>query len=227
MKASERARHVDRQGLTPAFTDPNEQAEATTAMFPLVYFVRHGQTDWNAEYRLQGQADTDLTRFGRGQADRNGRRLAQLIDDPAGFDFVASPLRRTRETMERIRAAMGLAAERLSHRPAADRDPFRRLAGLYLRRTRAARARLDAGAQDDKWDFVPPGAGAESYAMLLERIRPWLEAADAADGLRHPWRRHPHPVQDDREQCRRARPRPWKSSQDRVLKLENARLDWL
>ena len=29
-------------------------------MPPLCYFVRHGQTGWNAELRLQGQADTDM-----------------------------------------------------------------------------------------------------------------------------------------------------------------------
>jgi probable phosphoglycerate mutase len=77
-------------------------------MPPLVYVVRHGQTDWNAEYRLQGQADTDLNATGRRQASANGRRLAGLIDDPAAFDFVASPMLRTRHTMELIRSAMGL-----------------------------------------------------------------------------------------------------------------------
>ena len=71
-------------------------------MFPLVYFVRHGQTDWNAEHRLQGQADIDLNALGRAQADRNGRKLRELIADPQAFDFVASPLRRTRETMELV-----------------------------------------------------------------------------------------------------------------------------
>ena len=44
-------------------------------MVPLVYIVRHGQTQWNAEFRLQGQADTDLNELGREQATRNGRRL--------------------------------------------------------------------------------------------------------------------------------------------------------
>ena len=77
-------------------------------MLPLVYFVRHGQTDWNAEHRLQGQADIALNALGRAQATRNGRKLAELIADPADFDFVASPLGRTRETMELVRAAMGL-----------------------------------------------------------------------------------------------------------------------
>ena len=78
------------------------------ATYPLVYFVRHGETSWNADSRLQGQADTDINAKGRAQATRNGEALARLIPDPAGFDFVASPLRRTRETMERVRAAMGL-----------------------------------------------------------------------------------------------------------------------
>ena len=78
---------------------------------PLTYVVRHGQTEWNAEYRLQGQADTDITETGRKQADQNGRKLAGLIDDSHPFDFVASPMRRTRETMERIRVAMGLAPD--------------------------------------------------------------------------------------------------------------------
>src|SRR5690606_32233692 len=86
------AGHHHRQGMTA----------------PTIYLVRHGQTDWNAEYRLQGQADTDLNETGRAQAGRNGRRLAGLVADPAGFDFVSSPMRRTRETMERLRAAMGL-----------------------------------------------------------------------------------------------------------------------
>ena len=77
-------------------------------MYPLVYIARHGQTQWNAERRLQGQADTDINARGREQATGNGRRLAGFVKNPAEFDFVASPMRRTRETMELMRAAMGL-----------------------------------------------------------------------------------------------------------------------
>src|SRR5690242_2840143 len=77
-------------------------------MYPLVYIARHGQTEWNAEHRLQGQADTDINTLGRKQAAFNGRRLAELIGKGPDFDFVASPMRRTRETMQLMREAMGL-----------------------------------------------------------------------------------------------------------------------
>ena len=30
----------------------------------------------------------------------------------------------------------------------------------------------------DKWDFRPPGDAAESYQMLLERVRPFFEALE-------------------------------------------------
>ena len=59
-----------------------------------IYFVRHGQTDWNAERRFQGQLDIPLNDTGRAQAARNGAALARVIGDSAGFDFVSSPLSR-------------------------------------------------------------------------------------------------------------------------------------
>jgi len=126
-------------------------------MYPLVYIVRHGQTAWNAEARLQGQADTDLNALGREQATGNGRRLAELVGDPGDFDFVASPMRRTRETMERIRAAMKLD-------PLAYRTDIRLIevnfgdwqsftfAELETRSPEASRSRAL-----DKWNFQPPG----------------------------------------------------------------------
>ena len=75
---------------------------------PPLFVVRHGQTGWNAAGRLQGHTDTDISSLGRAQADRNGLALKELIGEPEAFDYVASPLRRTCETLERIRSAMEL-----------------------------------------------------------------------------------------------------------------------
>src|SRR4051812_14488768 len=70
------------------------------ALSAIIYFVRHGETDWNREARLQGQRDIDLNATGRVQAEEAGRRFSALLPDPASLDYVASPLRRTRDTME-------------------------------------------------------------------------------------------------------------------------------
>lgn len=144
-------------------------------MYPLVYIVRHGQTAWNAEFRLQGQADTDLNVLGREQATANGHHLAELVGNPEEFDFVASPMRRTRETMERIRAAMELD-------PLAYRTDVRLIEvnfGDWQSFTFAELEKQSPGASRfralDKWNFQPPGEGAESYQMLLERVKPCFD----------------------------------------------------
>jgi broad specificity phosphatase PhoE len=195
-------------------------------MPPLCYFVRHGQTGWNAELRLQGQADTDMSELGRSQAVRNGRRLAGLIDSPEEFDFIASPLKRTRETMELIRREMRLPASgyrtdaRLMEVHFGDWQGFT-YAELEQRQPGSTAARLS-----DKWGFVGPGEGGENYQMLLDRVKPWYDA------LRQPTVCVTHggvmrilfrlvldmPEADAAE---------LDILQDRVLRLKDARLEWL
>lgn len=141
---------------------------------PLIYFVRHGQTDWNVENRLQGQAETDINATGQAQASANGKTLKGLIADPAAFDFVASPSRRTRETMERIRTAMGLDPTAYRIDPRLLELHFGDWQGftydeLELREPGSKRRRAV-----DKWNFCPPGAAAESYEILKERMSSWL-----------------------------------------------------
>ncbi|MER9441849.1 histidine phosphatase family protein [Mesorhizobium sp. M0340] len=147
-------------------------------MYPLVYIVRHGQTAWNAEARLQGQADTDLDELGREQASRNGRRLAELIDKPEDFDFVASPMRRTRETMERLRAAMKLDPHAYRTEPLLVELSFGDWQGFTFAELEANNPGSTRRRRLDKWNFQPPGEGAESYQMLLERVKPWFDALD-------------------------------------------------
>jgi len=66
-----------------------------------VLVVRHGETAWNRERRIQGWAPTRLTDRGREQADETGAHLAREYD----VDRIhASDLLRCRETVDRIRA---------------------------------------------------------------------------------------------------------------------------
>lgn len=139
-----------------------------------IYLLRHGQTDWNAEQRVQGQAETDINALGRRQAKANGARLAQLVPDASGYTFIASPMRRTRETMEIVRAEMGLPRESYVLEPRLVEVHFGDWQGSTFAELEVAQPGATAGRDADKWNFRPPGDAAESYAMLAERIRPWF-----------------------------------------------------
>ena len=66
--------------------------------------VRHGETDWNWERRLQGHTDNPLNTAGRAQARKAGRLLAADHWDVV----VSSPLLRAEQTADHIADAVGL-----------------------------------------------------------------------------------------------------------------------
>lgn len=148
-------------------------------MFPLTYICRHGQTDWNAERRLQGQHETDINDIGRAQADGNGRALGLVLGDEVhSFRFLSSPMRRTRETMERIRAAMGLDPLDYETDDLLKEVSFGDWQGFTLAELDAREPGTSARRDADKWYHVPPGNTAESYAMMALRVARWLETHD-------------------------------------------------
>ena len=145
-----------------------------------IIFVRHGETAYNAENRLQGQRDVPLNARGRDQARAVGwtlrARIGSEIDriDSAGA-FVASPLLRARETMEIARAVMDLSPKIYRVDAALMELTFGDWEGLTWAEVRARDADGVKARRADKWGFVPPGGG-ESYAMLAERVVAWLAA---------------------------------------------------
>ena len=66
--------------------------------------VRHGETDWNAEGRLQGHTDRPLSDFGRRQA----HELAEELDGEELEAIYSSDLARARETAEIVGRKLGL-----------------------------------------------------------------------------------------------------------------------
>ncbi len=155
-------------------------------MFPhRIIFVRHGETAYNAENRLQGQRDIPLRGRGRDQARAVGLALSARIGDEidrleAAQAFVASPLARARETMELARGAMGLPPKGFRIDAALKEIAFGDWEGLTWPEVEARDPRAVKARRADKWDFAPPHG--ESYAMLANRVRPFL-AALAADAF--------------------------------------------
>lgn len=86
---------------------PSSASQACAQPTKLV-LVRHGQTDWNAQGLLQGNAEVPLDETGRGQA----RALGQAIAGKRVDAVYSSPLSRAYETALAIAEARGLAVGR-------------------------------------------------------------------------------------------------------------------
>ncbi|MBW9115771.1 histidine phosphatase family protein [Rhizobium cauense] len=145
----------------------------------LIYVVRHGQTDWNAERRLQGQKDIPLNAIGRAQAWQNGIDLAEILKVEAiPFDFVASPLARTRATMEIAREAMGLPSKDYRTDERLVEVSFGDWEGFTIKELKATVRDRVTERNLNKWDFIPPGDDAESYEIMSWRVASWLNSVD-------------------------------------------------
>jgi probable phosphoglycerate mutase len=135
-----------------------------------VYLARHGETDWNAEHRLQGSADRHLNDTGRAQASQLADRLAGLH-----FDAVySSALARSRETADMVRGSVPLTI--------LDGLNERRLGafeGRRIDRSNPATAAEYARRSQDPHDALD---GGESLTAFFERI----QAAVAEILTRHP-----------------------------------------
>jgi probable phosphoglycerate mutase len=147
---------------------------------PTLYYIRHGETDWNAERRLQGQKDIPLNALGRTQASRCGMILRDLLGRDsrplADYDYVSSPLGRARETMELLRSGLGLEPSLYRTDSRLMEMSFGRWEGFTFAELQATEAEALAARERDKWGFVLPGG--ESYEQLTVRVRAWYESIE-------------------------------------------------
>lgn len=147
-------------------------------MSVLLYYMRHGETDWNREARLQGQRDIPLNDTGRSQARRCGEVMRDLLArdavDPASLDFVCSPLGRAVETMQLMRAGLGLDAAAYRLDPRLAEVSFGKWEGFTLEELRMQAPEAVADRERDKWGFTPPAA--ESYRTMSLRVVAWYRS---------------------------------------------------
>jgi broad specificity phosphatase PhoE len=145
---------------------------------PTIYYIRHGETDWNVEGRLQGHKDIPLNVRGRAQGIHCGEILRDLFArdgrDPAAFDYVSSPLGRARQTMELARPALGLRAQGYRIEPQLIEICFGEWEGFTIAQLHSRDPQRIAAREHDKWHFVPPGG--ESYEIVTGRMRAWYES---------------------------------------------------
>ena len=69
---------------------------------PPIYFIRHGETDWNKQKLVQGSADIALNATGVGQATAVALALVSKAPELQTYDFYVSPQIRAQQTMKII-----------------------------------------------------------------------------------------------------------------------------
>ena len=84
---------------------PTGPADALSDQVTRVIAVRHGETDWNVETRMQGQLDVPLNRKGRWQAER----LADALADSDIDAIHSSDLLRATQTADALARRLGLS----------------------------------------------------------------------------------------------------------------------
>ena len=148
---------------------------------PVIYYIRHGETSWNAEGRLQGTQDIPLNDLGRKQAAHAGNILADLLKrdghDKAVLPFVASPLQRARATMELVRGALKLPLEKYALDDRLREIGYGVWEGSTLAEMQAADPVLYAKRLTAKWTMAPEGG--ETYAEVQHRMRDWYDSVDS------------------------------------------------
>jgi broad specificity phosphatase PhoE len=142
---------------------------------PVIYYVRHGETSWNAEGRLQGVQDIPLNDLGRRQATQAGNILADLFArdgrEKSSLFFVASPLIRARATMELMRGELKLPRNGYALDDRLREIGYGQWEGSTLPEMQLRDPDLYAKRQTEKWTVSPPDG--ESYAEVQARMQEW------------------------------------------------------
>jgi broad specificity phosphatase PhoE len=142
---------------------------------PTLYYIRHGETDWNARGRLQGVQDVPLNELGWRQSLHAGGILADLFTrgglSKNALTFVASPLGRARQTMELVRGALDLPLSGYAVDDRLSEIAYGEWEGSTLAQAQARDPDLFARRQAAKWTVSPPGG--ESYVSVQARMSDW------------------------------------------------------
>ena len=148
---------------------------------PVIYYIRHGETSWNAEGRLQGAQDIPLNDLGRRQAAHAGHVLAELFArdgrDKSSLPFVASPLGRARATMELVRGVLNLPRGEYALDDRLREIGYGVWEGSTLAEMQAADPVLFARRLTAKWTMAPEGG--ETYEAVQFRMRDWYDSLAA------------------------------------------------
>ena len=138
-----------------------------------IFLLRHGETEWNALGRFQGQRDSPLTAPGREQAARMGRILHKALDNRAVPALHVSPLGRARETATIVcRYVPGLVSMKIE--PRLQEVTTGAWDGMTREEIEAGWPHALADTTCHDWYFQSPDG--ERFEAAFERAREWVRS---------------------------------------------------
>ena len=144
--------------MTPAMADPFNERNNTPTLFGL---LRHGQTEWNTEKRIQGYGDSPLTAEGREQT----AKWVPTLQTYRWDRIFASDLGRVRETVAIINHHLQLPVD---YDPRLREQGWGEWEGLTLPYIQANFQAELARRVAMGWNFAAPGG--ESRQAVKDRI---------------------------------------------------------
>lgn len=139
---------------------------------PELWILRHGQTEWNVEERLQGHLDSPLTRLGVHQAQVQGEILRGALPK-SGVRAFASPSGRARRTAEIALEGLDLPFEDV---PALREVDVGAWQGCRAADLRMRHPTIESCSDPHLWKFSAPGG--ESLAQMVSRVSALMERLD-------------------------------------------------
>lgn len=139
-----------------------------------LYIIRHGETDWNKQKKLQGQSDTELNEYGIELARITGEALKDIH-----FDYIySSPLKRAYRTAELIRGEREL--------PIITDDRLKEIGFGINEGVRAELITQDFHYFFDAPEKYVPAEGGETYEQLCTRSRDFIDSVIVPLSLKEP-----------------------------------------
>lgn len=133
-----------------------------------LYMLRHGETAWNTERRMQGTKDSALTERGRQQATAMGRALrTELARAPGPTLFLRSPLGRVRETTDIIGRELGLEPAEWRDDPRLVELGYGAWEGFSWKEIEVTHPTALTDWRTDPHGYCPPGG--ETHQALRQR----------------------------------------------------------
>jgi probable phosphoglycerate mutase len=136
-----------------------------------VYLVRHGETEWNRDRRIQGSLDSPLTPLGRRQVRRIGRLLAQVLAGVGALPVFVSPLGRARTSAAILAEEAPLG--RMTIEPRLAELSLGSWEGMTFEQVVATHANLLEGSTRHSWYFRAPDG--EGFDAASRRVGEWLK----------------------------------------------------